>query len=400
MQSKIDQKKRNKRKELFRDVIGAFEDKYSWLGHIAAKEMLMSAASMNIEKHSDPPMRFRNHLMFAWNRGWLKSSMLGKMAKILGDDLCSVMGKVTDAGMRGSVSSGQFTPPKPLKTPIVISTEFGQTDFEDELLNLFLSLLEEGYTNVTMNKIGQLPETQKREIERRFDGQIQFGESNEFNLNTDFVFWGATYDPSKLQDDALKSRLNVVTPPKPLGGELTKQIDRGSFNLSQKTIREVRRELKTEEESPTTFTPPAKLYKKYNMIPRESRDLQAYMAAMNWWGLDTGPDVMENYIKELKKSRRKASMDRYDRVLDLILDNPMSQNEIVRRTGFDRVEVHKLIQNLDATRVPTSNGEPDLWAVYGSADSLDSNSTQDDEQSEESSGGGFLDDLATDGKGN
>lgn len=382
MQNRTERQK--DRKQLFREIVGAFEQKYSWLGHQAARELLLSAASWNIETHSDPPMRFRNHIMLAWRRGWLKSSILTKMAEVLGKDLCSVMGKVTDAGMRGSVSSGQFTPPKPLKSPIIISTEFGQTNFEDELLNMFLSLLEEGYTNITLNKLGQLPDSQKRDIEKRFNGQIQFGESNEFNLQTNFVFWGATYDPSKLEDDALRSRFNVVSPAKPLNGELTEAIDNGRFQLSSTAINDVRRELKAEEPIDTNFQPPSKLYSKYNLIPRESRDLQAYMAARHWWGLDVNPEVMENYIEHLKESRRRSMMDPEELVLDLIFDNPMTYEEIAEETGYEDKHIYKLLQELNANPVPSDTGE-NKWAVWsrkGDAEEPD----DDDENS-------FLSDL-------
>lgn len=370
--------RQKERQRLFKEVVQAFEQGYSWLGHQAAREMLLSAASWNIQTYSDPPMRYRTHLMLAWKRGWLKSTILTKMASVLGDDLCSVMGKVSDAGLRGSVSSGQFTPPKPLKTPIIISTEFGQTSFEDELLNMFLSLLEEGYTNITLNKLGQMPDSQKRDIEKRFNGNISFGESNEFDLQTNFVFWGGTYDPSKLQDDALRSRFNITTPVKPLDGELTEQIDNGRFNLSSDVIQGVRRELQSEEPVETDFSPPSHLYTDYTINPRESRDLQSYMACRNWWGLDVTPEIMENYIEHLKKSRRRAMMEPKERVFDLIFDNPMTYDEIMADTGYERKHVYKMLQELDAKPVPSTGRKK--WAVFSN-----------DSQEKDEDDGGFLD---------
>lgn len=358
----VDSKVRDERKQIFKEVVGAFEQKYSWLGHQASRELLLSAASWNVQQYSDPPMRYRTHIMLAWRRGWLKSSILTKMAKVLGDDLCSVMGKVTDAGLRGSVSSGQFTPPKPLKTPIVISTEYGQTSFEDEILNMFLSMLEEGYTNITLNKLGQLPESQKRDIEKRFDGNISFGESNEFDLQTNFVFWGATYDPTKLQDDALRSRFNIVTPSEPLTGEVTEAIDKGHFQLSNGTMRRVREELKKEKPIETDFTPPSHFYDKHNLNPRESRDLQSYMAARHWWGLSVTPEIMENYINHLKKSRRRAKMSPEELVRDLIFDNPLTYEQISDETGYGDQHIYTILEQIDASPVPSQEGKK--WAVW------------------------------------
>lgn len=359
-QSKPEFKK--ERSRVFKEIVQAFETKYSWLGHQTARELLLSAASWNIDTYSDPPMRYRNHVMLAWERGWLKSSMMRKMAKILGDGMCSTIGKVTDAAMRGSVSGGTFTPPKPLKTPIIISTEFGQTDFEDELLNIFLALLEEGSTNISLNKIGNISQAQKRNVEDRFDGEIEFGESNEYDLKTNFVFWGATYDPSKLQDDALRSRFNVVTPERSLNHEIVESIDNNRFNLSNTAIKDCRRMLRSEKEVEINFQPPTSFYKKYNLIPRESRDIQSYMAARNWWGLPTTPEVMEKYIKHLKHSRRIATMDPRDRVFDLIFNNPMSFEEIVQQTPYPDQKVYKILEDIPAQKLP---GQDSIeWAIF------------------------------------
>jgi len=351
------------RKQMFSEVVTAFENKYSWLGHQVARELLLSAASWNIEKYSDPRMRYRDHVMLAWNKGWLKTSLLGKMADILGDELCSTIGKVTDAAMRGSTAAGKFTPPKPLKTPFVISTEFGQTEFSDELLNLFLALLEEGETNVALNKIGNISDTQAKKVEEQYDG-IEFKDVNEFNLTTNFVFWGATYDPSKLQDDAFRSRMKIVTPEKQLDWRITKCIDKNRFHLSAQTIKDIRNELQKEESFETDFEPPDRLYKEYSISPRESRDMQAYMAARNWWGLDVNPEIMENHIQWLQKSRRIARMDPADRVLDLIFDNAMSYDEIIDETGYSKKEVYKIVnEQLGAKRVVTGKDESNKFII-------------------------------------
>lgn len=348
-QQAISSKAKQERKQVFKEIVNAFESKYSWLGTQTSRQLLLSAASWNIEKYSDPHMRYRNHVMLAWDRGWLKSSMLRKMANILGDDFCSTIGKVTDAAMRGSVSAGQFTPPKPLRTPVVISTEFGQTDFSEELLNLFLALLEESQTNVALNKIGQLSQTAKSNIENKYKGQVKFSASNEFDLKCNFVFWGATYDPSKLADDALRSRFEVVTPAKDLDASITRSIDDNRFNLSNTTIKDCRTMLKSDKEVETDFELPKKLYRNYNLIPRESRDLQAHMACRNWWGLDVTPDIMEQYIKHLKQSRRVSTMNPRDRIFDMIFDNPMTLQDLNDKLPYEKQEIFKILNDLPRT---------------------------------------------------
>lgn len=353
---------KQERKQVFKEIVQAFEHKYSWLGHQASRELLLSAASWNIDMHSDPPFRFRNHVMLAWKRGWLKSSIMNKMASILGDDLCSTIGKVTDAAMRGSVSGGTFTPPKPLKTPIIISTEFGQTDFEDELLNIFLALLEEGKTNISLNKIGNISNAQKKDIEKRYNGQVNFGESNEFDLQCNFVFWGATYDHTKLQDDALRSRFNVVTPEGKLDYEIVKSLDRNRFELSNSTVKDVRSMLKSQREMDTNFSPPGHFFKEYDLEPRELRDIKSYMACRNWWGLEVNPEVMQKYIKHLKHSRRIANMSPEERVFDLIFDNPMTFDEIVEESGYSEKEVYTYLDRLDPSQIPSPEGIE--WVIY------------------------------------
>lgn len=372
---------KEERRQIFNEIVGAFEDKYSWLGHQASRQLLLSAATWNIEKYSDPHMRYRNHVMLAWERGWLKSSILRKMADILGDSFISTIGKVTDAAMRGSVSAGQFTAPKPLKTPIVISTEFGQTEFNDELLNLFLALLEEGRTNVAMNKIGSLSDSARRNVQNNEDmeGQIQFRGTNEFELKTDFVFWGATYDPSKLEDDALRSRFEVVTPVKELDATITRSIDNNRFSLSNQTIQDVRRVLNSQRKMSTDFRPPSHLYNKYTLIPRESRDVQAHMAARNWWGLEVNPEVMESYIKHLKESRKIATMDPYDRIFDAVFDNPMTLTELTEETRYNKQEIFKILENLPAEKFGFGNDEVKWVIRSGQAD------VEDEDENEEES---------------
>lgn len=373
MSQKSIHKVQQEREQVFKEILAAFEQKYGWLGLQTSRQLLLSAASWNLDKYSNPHMRYRNHVMLAWDRGWLKSSMLRKMADILGDDFCSTIGKVTDAAMRGSVSAGQFTPPKPLRTPIVISTEFGQTDFSEELLNLFLALLEESQTNVALNKIGQLGQATKNNIEKEYNNQIKFSASNEFDLHCDFVFWGATYDPSKLADDALRSRFEVVTPAKELDSSITQSIDKNRFSLSNTAIKDCRRMLKSDRKMETDFEPPTSLYNEYNLIPRESRDLQAHMACRNWWGLEVNPEIMEQYIKHLKESRRVSTMNPRDRVFDMIFDNPLTLQELNDKLPYEKQEIFKILKALPAEHF---RGKESLkWVIY-SGENLNSDTIE------------------------
>lgn len=368
MQKQIEKIKRE-RKEVYKEIVDAFALKYDWLGAQTAREMLISAASWNIQKHSNPPFRYRTHLMLAWERGYLKSTMMRVMADILGDELTSVIGKVTDAAMRGSVSGKNFTPPKPLRTPIVISTEFGQTGFDDELLNLFLNQLEEGITNVSMNKLGVLSDNKRTHIENKYDDRIKFKENNEYNLKCDFVFWGATYNPKMLTDDALRSRFNVITPAKPLNHEITQSVDSNPSvhrQLDSTTVKEVREFMRSEQEFPTDFRPPSPLYKEYNITPRESRDIQSYMACRNWWGLDVNPEVMRKYIDYMKKSRKLSIMEPEERVFDLIFDNPMTYEEINDRTNLSKREIYKIMRRIDAQRDSLKEDET-RWVIWSGA---------------------------------
>ena len=364
------------RRQIFNQVVQAFGEKYSWLGAQASRELLMSVASWNLQQYSDPPMRYRNHIMLAWKRGFLKSTILRTMAKILGDNNCSVVGKVSDAAMRGSISGGSFSPPKPLRTPIVISTEFGQTDFSDELLNLFLALLEEGHTNIALNKIGALSESQRKNIQNEYDGKIEFKANNEFDLRSEFIFWGATYDPSKLSDDALRSRLNVVTPVKPLDYKITVAVDRSpsvESQLSKTLVRDLRTEMNREKEFSTDFKPPEMLCQKHDVEPRESRDVQSYMASRNWWGLDCNPEVMEDYIKYMQKSRRVSTMTHEERVFDVVFDNPSTYEEIIEETGLTKKEAYKVLQRIDAERAGIGSGQTKwvVWSGDGGSEDVD-----------------------------
>lgn len=367
---KLSEDERQERKDVYTNIRDAFAEKYDFLGAQASREMLMSAASWNVNKYSNPPMRFRNHVMLTWSPGWLKSSMLRKMKKVLGDDLVSDCGKFTSAVLRGSLDGGNYSPPLVLKSPIVVSTEFGQTDFgDDELLSSFLALLEEGETNVSLNKLAGMSMSEKENVEQRFmqpDGEkaIKFKENN-FDLKTDFVFWGATHDPSQLSENALKSRFNVVTPAQPLTGEITEAVDKASSIekiLDKQDLKDVRRMLRSQEEVSTNFKPPSKFYKHFSLSPRESRDIQSYMTARNWWGLEVNPKIMRDYTQQLKQSRRIADMTPAQRVKDLIFDDPKTYDEIMSDTGYSKIEVHNILQKIDASKAGFGE-DANKWVV-------------------------------------
>jgi len=363
--SKLSKSEKQNRKDVYTNIRDAFAEKYSFLGAQAARELLMSAASWNIDKYSDPNMRYRNHVMLTWEPGWLKSTLINKMQKVLGEELVSTVGKLTAAVLRGSVKGGKFSPPTPMKSPIVASTEFGQTDFDDELHNTLLTLLEEGKTNVSLNKIAGMSESLKENVEKKYDEQIQFKAENEFTLEADFVFWGATHDPSLLTEYALKSRFNVVTPSKPLIGEVTASVDNSrsvETILDKSDIKLARRAIRSKKEAATSFKPPKTYYTEYSLSPRMARDVQSYMAARNWWGLDVSPDIMQNYIEELKRSRRIADMSPEQRVKNLIFDNPMTYDQIQKKTGYRKIEIHNIFEKIDA-KVAGTDPEKTNWVV-------------------------------------
>lgn len=369
---------KERRRELFRDVVNAFSVQYDWLGAQTSRELLLSAASQNLARHTDPPYRMRMHIMLAWKRGWLKSTMLKKMVEILGEENCGITGKVTAAAIRGSISAGKFSPPKVSKKPILISTEFGQTNFEEELLNTFLSLLEEGFTNVNLNKIGGISDTQKDKAEKDYEGV--FFRDNEFDLQTDFVFWGGTYDPSTLDDSALKQRFKIVTPVKSVekhGDKVVDSLIENNFNLSQSTVKGIRKELRSDEITETRFVPPKPIRKKHKLEPRELGDLQRYMACRNWWGLDVNPEVMDKYISHVKKSRKVADMTPRERIMDLIFDSPKTYQELMDETGLSKLEIYKILQDINASRHP---GSADTrWVISSGDSSPNKQSLQDKE---------------------
>ena len=366
---KLSQDERQDRKQVYKSIRDAFSEKYSFLGAQASRELLMSAASWNINKYSDPPIRYRNHVMLTWAPGWLKSTILRKMKRVLGDQLVSDCGKFTSAVLRGSLDGGSYSPPLVLQSPFIVSTEFGQTDFsDDQLLSSFLALLEEGETNVSLNKLAGMSESQKENVEQKFmDGnnnrQIKFKENN-FDLNTDFVFWGATHDSSQLTENALKSRFNIVTPNQPLTGEVTEAVDKSPSleKLLDKTdIKGVRRVIRSQDEVATNFKPPSSFYTKYSLSPREARDVESYMAARNWWGLKVNPEIMREYIEELKHSRKIADMSSAERVKHLIFDSPKTYQQIMDATGYSKIEIHNILERLDAKRAGT--GQETKWVV-------------------------------------
>jgi hypothetical protein len=378
----LDQRDFEERKEVFTDIVAAFSESYGFLGEQVATECLMSLATWNMERHSDPPIRYRTHIMLTWDPGYIKSTLLRKFKLLLGDDMVSKCGKITEAVLRGSSAGGSFSPPKVLKAPILVSTEFGQTEWEGELLGSFLALLEEGETNISLNKFAGLSDVAKRDVTEKYHGDIEFTADNEFDLYTDFLFWGATHDPEQLQDNAMVDRFNIVTPKEPLTGELVEQVSKSpplTETLSKDTIQSLRRIVSCEKEADVDFEIPSALYRKHNPSFRLARDVRSNMAARHWWGLQSDPDVMDAYMQHLKESRKKASMNKYERVQDMIFENPLTWDEILERARLPETELNHILQNLDVTHHPGPDGETQ-WVIRNEFKNSSSNTEQKEEE--------------------
>jgi len=149
---------------------------------------------------------------------------------------------------------------------------------------------------------------------------------------------------------------------------IEKQLDKSDLN-------DIRRMLRSQEEVATNFKPPSSFYTEFSLTPRESRDIQSYMAARNWWGLKVNPKIMREYTKTLKQSRRVADMTPAERVKNLIFDDPKTYEEIKKETGYTKIEIHNIFEQIDASNAGGFEGTTE-WVVRSGEGQEDNDNEQ------------------------
>ncbi len=341
-------------KEVYNEIVRAFEEKYSFIGRDFAERVLLTAASWNIQKTTKSFMRLNGHLLLMYRHGFLKSTLLRRFKQIMGDELCSITNSVRAASIRGSVYSHEgspvFIPPTVFDSPFIVCTEFGQVtgDETSGVVQELLNLLEEGETSVQLVKIASLPEEYKIELEEKYkEYELDFYKINGFRYKTNTSWIVATNNYRVIRSYALESRFDTITySDKELTHELTKHVDRNEWHIDEDAVYKLREYVKNRKFDKTKFELPDEIYSN-NISPRESASLQRFGLSRLWWGIKTKVEDLIALFKKMRISTARSRSNISDIIMKLLeIHGELSSKEIIDLSGYARSSVYSTLNNL------------------------------------------------------
>ena len=352
-------------REIYEEIVNAFEGKYSWLGKQFAEEFLYVFASYCLHnKLRLDGERIRTHLLLYWQQGWLKSSLLSKVYSILGAENCELMSDITKAALRGSVEHQDkevvFIPPKVMRAPFIICTELGSITAKDseDMNQLLLAMLEEGIITVDLVKFARLSDEQRKEIELAYN--IYFNTRSSITYTVNSVVIAGTYNTKYVLDDAFISRWQIVYPMHELDSRLTQYVDSNKFMINPKVIRELRRLLKENVNNELLekewFTPlPDSVYSyTTNLSPRLSRSLKFYKVARLFWDLEVSEDLLIKRLEYILYTQEKVKQTLEDVVIELLRKNNKMTFDMIKQqlqvTSKELTDVLKHSRNISSIR--------------------------------------------------
>lgn len=338
-----------KRSDIYDAVVEPFNKKYNFLGRQFAEELLLSAASWNIQQISKPDFRIRRHLMLFWQPGWVKTSLLLKAYDLFGPDLAIKLSDITVAALRGTVEFGRFVSPYTLKRPFSICTEFGQVISgakDEELVQKLLNVLEEGSVNVSLGKISSLSRAERERVEAEFP--VQFIDNNTFHYTTNWVLLAGTYNKKFLVDSALESRFNFLIPEKKLDSGFTKfLVNSGRYEMSEEVAKSFRSEIVSKKEMVTNIKLPEEIYTEdTNFSPRDSGMIISHVLCKAFWGKKLSKDDILDLAKNIRDAREKIWKSAEDKVFDCVFTTAKFPNQIAEETGLTERQVYYSIKKL------------------------------------------------------
>jgi len=348
-------------REIYDEIVSAFETKYSFLGRDFAERALLVVSSWNIQKNTQSFMRLNGHLLLMYKYGFLKSTLLRRFRHLLGKELCTITNKVTDASIRGSVIhvSGLpcFIPPTAFDAPFIVCTEFGQVVGNETsgVVQELLNLLEEGETSVQSVKIASLPDGYKKELENKYaQFNLNFYKTNGFmyKVNTSWIV--ATNNTRFIRSHALESRFDVMSySDNELTHEITKHVDKNEWYIDEDVVHKFREIVNSKRKFAHKFDLPDEIYTD-NISPRESASLQRYGLSRLWWGLKT---KVNDFIELFKKMRLNYSRSRgklEDIIITLLKNNTkLTNKQIIDMSGYSRNSVYNAITSLYTKKIIT-----------------------------------------------
>lgn len=350
--------------EIFKDITNSFEHKHSWLGRQVCEEFLLSLASWNIQHWQKPDFRVATHKLFYWDRGWIKSSLLDMLYKLLDDRLAIRIADITRPAFRGSINTDgettDFIPPLPVLYFFIFIKELGSiTSKKDDLVQEMLEQMESGEGSTRLVKFSRLSKEAKKEIEAKWPW-IKFKDNATLTFKSDNVYIAATYKANYITDEAFAERFEVILPEKPLTSELTKWSDRHGFILNPDTVASLNQRIVMQGRIISEPNLPDDLYDKERFLShRGARNIRAFLMARDWWGLSTDNTLVYDRYTKMKLGQKRITMYEADKVAEALRQHGKSTlEELSTELNMPISRIRKaLITDLDARRVIENGSE-------------------------------------------
>jgi hypothetical protein len=150
--------------------------------------------------------RYRLNCLLHWKSGWWKTSLLTRIAEISAPFLnIKKMTSSSEAALRGSCTpDGKFCIPDILTSNIFIIPEL-TTMLNEEIIRIFLTILEEATLSVSLVKLKRIKDSEKEYWENRFP--IKFDDFG-FTYTHHCTIWAAIHDLGLIDEELYDAYTN------------------------------------------------------------------------------------------------------------------------------------------------------------------------------------------------
>ena len=366
------------RKGLYKTIVNEFERCYSWLGRQVAEEILSAMASFNLNVYGkvvpDNPLygyRMRRHILLMWKQGWFKSTLTSRFKEILtiGRDslarydkktgershkrrLYVTLTDTTAAAFMGSADEDKFIPPSFSVYPIIFVDEIGKYTVKgSDMLQTLLSALEDDEVTRNVIKFRRISQKERDIATKLFNVEWPIEDKSMFIAPSISVVIGCTYKPDFIEDEALQTRFNIITPERELDNKLIRHVfEHGSsFNISESVCERLYRTLlKRPIAMPRDRRLPKMILSDAAQMgnPRVASSLKTWAMSREWWGLVTTKRDVINRASSDNESQSDAKSSATDIVIDLITRRAYSPQEIANKTGFAKSHVYRILRGV------------------------------------------------------
>jgi hypothetical protein len=342
-------------------VVGYFKNLYEIPGEVGASELMLSLATLFLQRTNHFDGRIRKHVLLHWQHGWLKTTILLVMKDILPDFIkANYSTKVTEAALRGSVAGGRFYPPEIKVSDVVIYPELSSImNAQDaELVGNLLSALEEGRVRVSLVRFHELDEYGLQDA-AKYGINVSEG---RISYTTDVIVWAASHTLDNIVPSlrrAFLDRFSIVSIPQYLlTTKLASRIRRRQRDRNLEA--ELRQEL-------------SRFFKKDFTLPDKGEVHDVIDSVLSNVTVTVNPRLQYElfktglayllYGKENLRGLLKCKLSQYlsmprskQEVLEGVISTPKTQEEILRETGWSRATFYRVLEHVPYQLVRGEDG--------------------------------------------